>query len=141
MFNPVNDSDDKDDDDHHHSRRNAEDDGDFRQMFKDHVKRAFVKYTVTDEIKIRKQIEIVSPVAADVYCNVPLVATSPPGAMTCTSAYTAGGLQWEPSMAKEDKKSRAKAMGPKEVGDPKAGSGKTNVSSNISLIHECLMTG
>ena len=97
-------------------------------MFKNHIKRAFVKYSVSDEIKIRKQIEILSNVGADLFCNVALVGTAPPGTMSCTPAYTGGGLQWEPSSAPEDKAARAKATGPKEVGDPKAGSGKTSVS-------------
>ena len=123
--------DEKDDDD---------DDGDLRQKIRDHIKRAYVKYTVTHEIKIRKQFEIISNVAADLYCNVALMGTAPPGTMSCSPAYTAGGLQWEPGMAKEDKASRAKAMGAKEVGDKKAGSGKTNVSVSILSLRVCLIT-
>lgn len=137
LFNVPDESDDDDekdddeDDEHHHSRRDDDDgDGDFREKFKNHVKRAFVRYSVTDEIKIRKQIEIISPVAADIYCNVALLGTSPPGVMSCVPAYTGGGLQWEPASAPEDKKARAKATGPKNAG---GGSGKTSEAWGYSI--------
>ena len=140
QFNELSGSDNEDEDegdhdhDHRHSRRDDDDDnddGDVKTMFKDHVKRAFVKYTVTEEIKIRKQFAILSNVAAELFCSVTLVGTSPPGTTSCEPAITAGGLQWEKGSARENKKARAKAMGPKEVDDKKAGSGKTNVSFKI----------
>ena len=59
------------------------------------------------------------------------MGTASPGTMSCSLAYTAGDLQWGPGSAKEDKVSRTKAMGSKEIGDKKAGSGKTNVSVSI----------
>ena len=121
LFNPVDGS----DDDLRLNRRDDDDDDDFAKKWKNHVKRAFVRYTVTDEIKIREQLEILSPVAADIYCSIPLVSMfNTPLTMSCGPAYTGGALQWEPASAKEDKAGRAKAKGPKEVGDPKAGSGK-----------------
>lgn len=100
-----------------------------KQFFKDYVKRAYVKYTVTEEIKIRKQLQIISPVGADLFCNVNLYGTSPPGFAGCSPAVNAGGLTWEPGTAKEDKNGRAKAEGPKQVGDWKAGSA---ISSSVS---------
>lgn len=118
---------DEKDDKHNHIRRNADSAGDVRQDFKDHVQRAFVKYRVTDDIKIRKQLEVVSPVSVDIYCTVPIWTTGPAPALvpqcSLAASYTAGGLQWEPATAKEKKDGRGNALGPKEVGDWKKGRG------------------
>ncbi len=124
IFNPVNDSDDDDEDksevdnDPHHSRR--DDDGDSKKLFEDHIQRAYVSYTVTEEIKVRHQLEFLTPAAIDLYCNFPLFGTPTP---SCVPAITVGGLQWEPGMALADKKGRAEAEGPIVDGNPKSGVG------------------
>ncbi len=124
IFNPVDHSDDDDEDKNevdngqHLSRR--DDDGDSSKLFEDHIERAYVSYTVTDEIKIRHQLEVLSPVSVDLYCSFPLLSPTPP---SCVPAPTVGGLQWEPGAAMENKAARAKAEGPFVEGDPNAGTG------------------
>lgn len=134
LFNPIGESDDdkeeddKEDEDLHLIRRDEDDkddDDDFAELWKNHVNRAFVSYKVTEEIKIRQQLELILPVAADIYCSIIIVSYfNAPGTVSCAPAYTVGNLQWEPGAAKEDKVARAKAIGPKEAGNKKAGSGR-----------------
>lgn len=138
LFNPVSDDGDDDDDDDDFfgnigdifnggddGDKEEEDDGYFAEQLEKHVRRAFVSYHVTEEIKIREQLEVISPAAADLYCNIPLLSVfKTPLQMSCGTAYTIGALQWEPGAALVDKKDRAKAVGPKKPEDKKAGAGK-----------------
>ena len=140
IFNAYNESDhddkdkDKLDNDQHLSRR--DDDDDNIKFIEDHIQRAYVSYTVTDEIKVRHQLEFLTPVAIDLYCNIPLMSPDPP---FCGPAPTVGNLQWDPGSAKEDKKQRANAEGPFKDDDKKAGSG-IGVSFDIHSYIECLIT-
>lgn len=124
-----NDGDDDDDDDDHLSRRDDDDGRDPGQAFKDHVKRTFITYTVTEEVKLRKQIQIKTSEGADVYCSIAVPGLALfPGDMNCGRYYTGRGLSWEPRASRVDKASRDKAEGPKKVTDPRAGKGTSNVS-------------
>ena len=129
LFNPIDGSDDNDEEDGEKDEDlrliRRDDDNEMAELMKNHVKRAFVAYTVTKEIKIRQQLEIILPGQADIYCSVDILSLFvPPGAVSCAPAFTAGNLQWEPGAAKPDKAGREKARGPKEAGNKKAGSGK-----------------
>lgn len=143
-FNPVDGSDDDDDDDKDDDKEDEdlrllrrdindkEDDADFAELWKNHVKRAFVAYSVTEEIKIRQQFEFLLPLAADIYCSIIIASLwTPPGTVSCAPAWTAGGLQWEKASATHSKVDRAKSTGPKEVGNPKAGSGSSAFGYSI----------
>ena len=113
------------DHDQHHSRRNADGlDDKIGEAIKNHIQRAYVKYTVTQEIIIRKQIQLVAPLGLDIVCNVALIGTAAPFSVTCAPNMGVGGLTWEPGSAREDQVARAKAEGPKEVKDGKASKSK-----------------
>ncbi len=128
------DNDDNNDDDDHLSRRSDDDGEDPSQIFKNHVKRTYVTYTVTEEIRLRKQFQIKTSEGVDVYCSLPVPGLALyPGDMGCGKYFTGGGLSWEPGAAQEDKAGRDNAEGPKKVTDPKAGKGVSNVSYSVSL--------
>ncbi len=140
-FHPTVGSGNDGDDDDHLSRRDDDDGRDPGQAFKDHVKRTYITYTVTEEVRLRKQIQIKTSEGVDAYCSIAIPGLAMfPGDMGCGRYYTRGGLSWEPGAAREDKASRDKAEGPKKVTDPKAGKGASNVSPSVSLWFEWLMT-
>ena len=85
------------------------------EAFREHIKRNVVRYTITDEVKIRKQIRIKTSGGADVSCSFPIPDLAI-GKGGCSPFVTAGGLAFEPGGALEDKKARAQAEGKSKIG-------------------------
>ena len=79
-----------------------------RDSMKDRIERARVTHSVTDEVLIRKPIEVVTNGGVDFWCNCMLYAEHM-GPPVCTVSYYASGLGYTPSDRKRSDKGTPKA--------------------------------
>lgn len=118
---------DKDDDD-------DDDDFDFHQAISDHIKRAWVRWTVTEEVRIQKQVEVLVTGGIDFTCNVNIWGIPYPGPPQCKPKpnFTGGGVNWEKTSSTSVKKKNAEEH-MKKINPKKNKKGKLQVSDMYSL--------